>query len=131
MRLKTKDKETKKRKSWAWSRANTIVFSGFDFIGGSFKNNAATFFVTLKHWDERKVPATALVGELFMKTAHIKEALVLAKEKTQDRALNLAKDIQTQGRVDEMQAEMMRRQDQAIVLADQKILDFSSPAGWG
>ena len=58
--------------------ANTIVFSGFDFIGGSFKNNAATFFVTLKHWDERKVPATALVGELFMKTAQIKEALVLA-----------------------------------------------------
>ena len=51
--------------------ANTIVFSGFDFIGGSFKNNAATFFVTLKHWDERKVPATALVGELFMKTAQI------------------------------------------------------------
>jgi hydrophobe/amphiphile efflux-1 (HAE1) family protein len=57
---------------------NTIVFTGFDFIGGSFKNNAATFFVTLKHWDERQVPATALVGELFMKTAHIKEALVLA-----------------------------------------------------
>lgn len=57
--------------------ANTIVFSGFDFIGGSFKNNAATFFVTLKHWDERKVPATALV-ELFMKTAQIKEALVPA-----------------------------------------------------
>jgi len=58
--------------------AKTIVFTGFDFIGGSFKNNAATFFVTLKHWDERQVPANALVGELFMKTAHIKEALVLA-----------------------------------------------------
>ena len=58
--------------------AHTMVFTGFDFIGGSFKNNAATFFVTLKHWDERKVPASALVGELFAKTAHIKEALVLA-----------------------------------------------------
>ena len=57
---------------------NTIVFSGFDFIGGSFKNNAATYFVTLKHWDKRTVPTNALVGELFMKTAHIKEALVLA-----------------------------------------------------
>jgi hydrophobe/amphiphile efflux-1 (HAE1) family protein len=57
---------------------HTIVFTGFDFIGGSFKNNAATFFVTLKHWDERQVPASALVGEVFMKTAHIKEALVLA-----------------------------------------------------
>jgi len=57
---------------------NTIVFSGFDFIGGSFKNNAATYFVTLKHWDKRTVPTNALVGELYAKTAHIKEALVLA-----------------------------------------------------
>ena len=56
----------------------TVVFTGFDFIGGSFKNNAATFFVVLKHWDQRQVPANALVGEVFMKTAHIKEALVLA-----------------------------------------------------
>ncbi|MBS1189346.1 MAG: transporter [Rhodocyclaceae bacterium] len=56
----------------------TVAFTGFDFIGGSFKNNAATFFVTLKHWDERAVPAQALVGEAFMKTAGIKEALVLA-----------------------------------------------------
>ncbi len=58
--------------------AHTIAFTGLDFIGGSFKNNAATFFVSLKHWDERQMPANALVGELFAKTAHIKEALVLA-----------------------------------------------------
>ncbi len=57
---------------------NTIAFTGFDFLGGSFKNNAATFFVTLKHWDERDVAAPELVGEVFMKTAHIREALVLA-----------------------------------------------------
>ncbi|MBK7899099.1 MAG: multidrug efflux RND transporter permease subunit [Azonexus sp.] len=56
----------------------TVVFTGLDFIGGSFKNNAATFFVVLKHWDRRSVPANALVGEVYMKTAHIKEALVLA-----------------------------------------------------
>jgi HAE1 family hydrophobic/amphiphilic exporter-1/multidrug efflux pump len=35
-------------------------------------------FVTQKHWDERPMPVQALVGELFMKTGHIKEALVLA-----------------------------------------------------
>ncbi|HNL36838.1 MAG TPA: efflux RND transporter permease subunit, partial [Agitococcus sp.] len=35
-------------------------------------------FVTQKHWDERQVSTQQLVGELFMKTAHIKEALVLA-----------------------------------------------------
>jgi multidrug efflux pump len=55
-----------------------IAFTGFDFIGGGFRNNAATIFVTQKPWDQRKVTAPQLVGELFGKTAHIKEALVLA-----------------------------------------------------
>src|SRR5437899_1209819 len=57
---------------------NAIAFTGFDFIGGGYRNNAATVFVTQKHWDERSVTASQLVGELFMKTAPIKEALVLA-----------------------------------------------------
>src|SRR5438067_2090065 len=57
---------------------NAIAFTGFDFIGGGYRNNAATIFITQKHWDERSVTASQLVGELFMKTAHIKEALVLA-----------------------------------------------------
>ncbi|HET6720952.1 MAG TPA: efflux RND transporter permease subunit, partial [Rhodocyclaceae bacterium] len=55
-----------------------VAFTGFDFIGGGYKNSAATIFVTQQHWDERKVSTPELVGELFMKTAHIKEALVLA-----------------------------------------------------
>ena len=55
-----------------------VSFTGFDFIGGGFRNNAATIFVTQKHWDERTVTAQQLVGELFAKTAGIKEALVLA-----------------------------------------------------
>ncbi len=55
-----------------------VAFTGFDFIGGGFRNNAATIFVTQKHWDQRKVTAPQLVGELFAKTAGIKEALVLA-----------------------------------------------------
>jgi len=57
---------------------NAVAFTGFDFLGGSFRNSAATIFVTQKHWDERKVATPQLVGEFFMKTAHIKEALVLA-----------------------------------------------------
>jgi HAE1 family hydrophobic/amphiphilic exporter-1/multidrug efflux pump len=57
---------------------DAIAFTGFDFLGGGYRNNAATIFVTQKHWDERPVPVQALVGELFMKTGHIKEALVLA-----------------------------------------------------
>ena len=46
-----------------------ISFTGFDFIGGGFRNNAATIFVTQMPWDERKVTAPQLVGELYGKTA--------------------------------------------------------------
>jgi multidrug efflux pump len=57
---------------------DVVAFTGFDFLGGGFRNNAATIFVTQKHWDERKVTTPQLVGEFFMKTGHIKEGLVLA-----------------------------------------------------
>jgi hydrophobe/amphiphile efflux-1 (HAE1) family protein len=57
---------------------DAVAFTGFDFLAGYFRNNAATIFVTQKHWDEREVGTKELVGELFMKTAHIKEGLVLA-----------------------------------------------------
>jgi len=57
---------------------DAIAFTGFDFLGGGFRNSAATIFVTQKHWDERQVATPQLVGEFFMKTGHIKEALVLA-----------------------------------------------------
>jgi len=60
------------------ANADVISFSGFDFLGGGFRNNAATIFVTQKHWDERDVTAAELVGELYGKTAGIKDALVLA-----------------------------------------------------
>ena len=60
------------------ANADVISFTGFDFLGGGFRNNAATIFVTQIPWDERKVTAPQLVGELFGKTAGIKEALVLA-----------------------------------------------------
>ncbi|MBL8519702.1 MAG: multidrug efflux RND transporter permease subunit [Betaproteobacteria bacterium] len=57
---------------------DVVAFTGFDFLGGGYRNSAATIFVTQKHWDERSVPVQALVGEFFMKTGGIKEALVLA-----------------------------------------------------
>ncbi|MFN4327474.1 MAG: efflux RND transporter permease subunit [Limnobacter sp.] len=55
-----------------------VAFTGFDFLGGSFKNNAATLFVTQRHWDERTATTPQLVGELFGRTAGIQEGLVLA-----------------------------------------------------
>ncbi len=57
---------------------NVISFTGMDFLGGGFKNSAATIFVTQQHWDERKITSKELVAELLAKTANIKEALVLA-----------------------------------------------------
>lgn len=56
----------------------SVAFTGMDFLGGSFKNSAATIFASQKHWDERSMPSGALVGELFAKTAGIQEGLVLA-----------------------------------------------------
>jgi HAE1 family hydrophobic/amphiphilic exporter-1/multidrug efflux pump len=57
---------------------DVVAFTGFDLLGGSFRNNAATIFVTQKHWDERALTTPQLVGEFFMKTAHIKEGLAFA-----------------------------------------------------
>jgi len=58
---------------------DAVAFTGFDFLGGYFRNNAATIFVTQKHWDERKgIDTKMLVGDLFMKTGGIKDGLVLA-----------------------------------------------------
>jgi len=57
---------------------NVVAFTGFDFIGNGYKSSAATIFVTQSHWDDRQIDVKSLVGELYMKTAGINEALVLA-----------------------------------------------------
>jgi hydrophobe/amphiphile efflux-1 (HAE1) family protein len=57
---------------------DVVAFTGFDLLGNGFRNNAATIFVTQKHWDEREVTTPQLVGEFFAKTAHIKEGLAFA-----------------------------------------------------
>ena len=55
-----------------------IAFTGLDFLGGGYRNNAATIFVTQRHWDERPgVGTQQLLGDYFMKTAGIKEGLIL------------------------------------------------------
>jgi HAE1 family hydrophobic/amphiphilic exporter-1/multidrug efflux pump len=58
---------------------HVMSFTGFDFAGGFvFRENAATIFVTQKHWDERPMPVGALVGEFYAKTAGIREGLAIA-----------------------------------------------------
>ena len=60
------------------ANAYVIAFTGFDFLSGGFRNNAASIFVTQTPWDQRKVTTQQLVGEVYAKTGGIKEALVLA-----------------------------------------------------
>ena len=56
-----------------------VAFTGLDFLGGGFRNSAATIFASQRHWDERPgIYTQQLVGEFFMKTGGIKEGLVLA-----------------------------------------------------
>ena len=57
---------------------NAVAFTGFDFLGGGFRNSAATIFVTQKHWDDREISTQQLVGEFYMKTGHLQEGLALA-----------------------------------------------------
>jgi HAE1 family hydrophobic/amphiphilic exporter-1/multidrug efflux pump len=57
---------------------DVVAFTGFDFLGGGFRNNAATIFVTQVPWHERKATTPMVVGDFFMKTGHIKEGLALA-----------------------------------------------------
>ena len=38
---------------------DVVAFTGFDFLGGGFRNNAATIFVTQIPWHERKVADAA------------------------------------------------------------------------
>jgi hydrophobe/amphiphile efflux-1 (HAE1) family protein len=57
---------------------HVVAFAGLDFLGGGFRNSAATIFVAARHWDERDKTIDQMVGEISGATAHIKEALVLA-----------------------------------------------------
>ncbi len=55
------------RSAIAKDPASTFQFAvnGYDLIGGGNKSNAATMFVRLKDWDERKSSASDIVKKLF------------------------------------------------------------------
>ncbi|MFH1820288.1 MAG: multidrug efflux RND transporter permease subunit [Pseudomonadota bacterium] len=57
---------------------HVVAFAGLDFLGGGFRNSAATIFVAARHWDERKKTIQQMVGEMMGATSGIREALVLA-----------------------------------------------------
>ncbi|MBS4098537.1 MAG: multidrug efflux RND transporter permease subunit [Sulfuricella sp.] len=58
-----------------------ISFTGFNLLDGQVVPNAATYFVILKDWDERKAPdmhADAVLGSLWEGFAKVREANVVA-----------------------------------------------------
>src|SRR3954470_2580478 len=56
-----------------------FAITGFDLLGGGNKTNAATMFIPLKDWDERKDrPAQAIAGELGARGAALREGMVIS-----------------------------------------------------
>ena len=54
-----------------------VSISGINILNSSFKSNAATFFVQLKHWDERKVVVSDVIANVQKAFAADKEGSVL------------------------------------------------------
>ncbi|HEX7218900.1 MAG TPA: multidrug efflux RND transporter permease subunit [Burkholderiales bacterium] len=58
---------------------NVMVINGFDLLGGGNKTNAATMFIPLKHWSERKdLPASAIAGAVAREGAQLRDGMALA-----------------------------------------------------
>src|SRR3954463_3558441 len=68
-----------------------FAITGFDLLGGGNKTNAATMFIPLKDWDERKDrPAQAIAAELGQKGAALREGMVIAFSPAAIRGLGTA-----------------------------------------
>ena len=68
-----------------------FAITGFDLLGGGNKTNAATMFIPLKNWDERKDrPAQAIAAELGQKAATLREGMVIAFSPAAIRGLGTA-----------------------------------------
>jgi len=70
---------------------NTMVINGFDLLGGGNRTNAATIFIPLKHWDQRKnAPAIAVAGDIARKGASLRDGMVIAFNPAAIRGLGTA-----------------------------------------
>src|SRR5580765_6344874 len=70
---------------------NTMVINGFDLLGGGNRTNAATMFIPLKHWDQRKnAPAVAVASDIARKGASIRDGMVIAFNPAAIRGLGTA-----------------------------------------
>ena len=70
---------------------NTMVINGFDLLGGGNKTNAATMFIPLKHWDQRKnLPAGAIAADIAAKGSSLRDGMVIAFNPAAIRGLGTA-----------------------------------------
>jgi hydrophobe/amphiphile efflux-1 (HAE1) family protein len=70
---------------------NVLAINGFDLLGGGNKTNAATMFIPLKHWDERKsLPAAAIAAQIAQKGAALRDGLVISFNPAAIRGLGTA-----------------------------------------
>src|SRR6266513_3068713 len=70
---------------------NVLAITGFDLIGGGNKTNAATMFVPLKHWDERKANTAPVVArDIIVKASGLREGMALAFNPAAIRGLGTA-----------------------------------------
>src|SRR3954451_4196988 len=68
-----------------------FAITGFDLLGGGNKTNAATMFIPLKDWDERKDrPAQAIAAELGQKGGALRDGMVIAFSPAAIRGLGTA-----------------------------------------
>jgi multidrug efflux pump len=70
---------------------NVMVINGFDLLGGGNKTNAATMFIPLKHWDERKErPAAAIASAVAREGSQLRDGMALAFNPAAIRGLGTA-----------------------------------------
>src|SRR5919106_6678000 len=70
---------------------NVMVINGFDLLGGGNKTNAATMFIPLKHWDQRKdQPAAAIATAIAREGSQLREGMALAFSPAAIRGLGTA-----------------------------------------
>src|SRR5436190_19379510 len=70
---------------------NVMAINGFDLLGGGNKTNAATMFIPLKHWDQRRdAPAARIAAGIAQKGAALPEGTVFAFNPAAIRGLGTA-----------------------------------------
>src|SRR3989454_10248057 len=74
---------------------NVLAITGFDLIGGGNRTNAATMFVPLKHWDERKANTAQVVARnIIGKASGLREGMALAFNPAAIRGLGTASGLE-------------------------------------